>query len=109
MSQETELLTEIRDLLQVMAEPALAKRDAKLRSALRSAVGNSKQKAKAVMLMDGSRAQSAVAKEAGIDQGNLSRFVKVLAAAHLIAQDEKHPQMLLRLPSTFFDGENSDD
>jgi hypothetical protein len=55
MSREIELLIEIRDLLQVMAEPALAKRDAKLRSSLRTAVGSSGKKAKAALLMDGSR------------------------------------------------------
>lgn len=58
MSREIELLTEIRDLLQVMAEPALAKRDARLRSDLCSVVGGGK-KAKAVLLMDGSRTQAA--------------------------------------------------
>ena len=41
MSREIELLTEIRDLLQVMAEPNLAKRDAKMRVALRDVVGSS--------------------------------------------------------------------
>jgi hypothetical protein len=53
MSRELELLTEIRDLLQVVAEPALAKRDAKFRSVLRSVVGSSGKKVKAVLLMDG--------------------------------------------------------
>ena len=109
MSQEIELLTEIRDLLQVIAEPALAKRDAKLRSALRSAVGNSAQKATAVCLMDGNRTQSAIAKDSGIDQGYLSRLVKALAASHLISTDEKHPQLLVTIPPTFFDEGNSDD
>lgn len=107
MSREIELLTEIRDLMQVMAEPALAKRDATLRAALRAVVGGSKKRAKAAMLMDGARSQSAIAKEAGIDAGNVSRLVKALAASRLISADEKHPRLLLKVPDTFFDG-NSD-
>lgn len=109
MSQEIELLTEIRDLLQVMAEPTLAKRDAKMRSSLRDVVGNSGKKAKAVLQMDGMRSQSAIIKESGIDQGNLSRLVKALAAAQLISADEKHPRLLLKVPSTFFDGDDADE
>jgi len=35
MSREIELLTEIRDLLLLLAEPALAQRDQKFRDALR--------------------------------------------------------------------------
>jgi hypothetical protein len=73
MSRDVELLTEIRDLLQVIAEPALAKRDAKLRASLRTVVGSGAKKMKAVLLMDGTRSQSAIVKESGIDQGNLSR------------------------------------
>jgi DNA-binding MarR family transcriptional regulator len=108
MSREIELLTEIRDLLQVMAEPVLAKRDAKLRASLRSLVGSGK-KAKAALLMDGSRSQSAIVKEAGIDPGNLSRLVRTLAAAQLISADEKHPRLLVKVPSAFFDGEEADE
>jgi DNA-binding MarR family transcriptional regulator len=103
MSREVELLTEIRDLLQVMAEPALAKRDEKLRGALRSIVGKSLKAAAAVSLMDGSRTQSAIVKESKIDQGTLSRLVKALAKASLVALDEKHPKLILTVPPNFFD------
>lgn len=109
MSQEIELLTEIRDLLQVMAEPALSKRDAKLRSSLRTVIGRSGKKVKAVMLMDGTRSQSVIVKDSGMDQGNLSRLVKALAAAKLISADEKHPKLLVRVPPTFFDGDDVDE
>jgi DNA-binding MarR family transcriptional regulator len=109
MSREIELLTEIRDLLQMMAEPALAKRDARLRSSLRAVIGGSGKKAKAVLLMDGTRSQSAIVKESGIDHGNLSRLVKSLAGARLIAADEKHPRLLVRVPPTFFDGDGADE
>jgi DNA-binding MarR family transcriptional regulator len=108
MSRDIELLTEIRDLLQVIAEPALAQRDAKRRSSLRAVVGDSEKRAKAVGLMDGSRSQSAIAKEVGLDPSRVSRLVKALAAAGLISDDEKHPMLMIRVPATFFD-ENSDD
>lgn len=103
MSREIELLTEIRDLLQIIAEPELARRDAKLRSSLRTVVGGSGKKAKAVLLMDGSRPQSAIVKESEIDRGNLSRLVKALAAAQLISADEKHPRLLVKVSTNFFE------
>lgn len=109
MSRDLELLTEIRDLLQVIAEPALAKRDAKLRAALRKVVGSGAKKAKAVMLMDGTKSQASIVKESGIDTGNLSRLVKALATAELIATDEKHPALALKIPPTFFDKDGADE
>lgn len=110
MSREIELLTEIRDLMQVMAEPALAKRDEKFRKSLRTLVGKGQQKAQAVLLMDGTQTQAAIAKTVGIDRGNLSRFIKALSQQSLIASDEKHPKLMVRIPSNFFDnGEKSDE
>lgn len=109
MSQEIELLTEIRDLLQVIAEPEIAKRDQKRRSSLRAVVGAGAKKAKAALLMDGSRLQSAIVKESGMDTGNLSRLVKALAAAELIAKDQKYPKLLLKVPANFFNQDGSDD
>lgn len=110
MSQEIELLTEIRDLLQVMAEPALAKRDEKLRQSLRGIVGKSAKNTRAIALMDGCKLQSVIAKEAGIDQGNLSRLIKTLRKASLIASDEAHPKLVITIPHNFFeDRRNSDE
>lgn len=109
MSREIELLTEIRDLLQMMAEPALAKRDAARRSSLRSVVGGSDKKAKAALLMDGTRLQSAIVKESRMDHGNLSRLVKTLANAGLISPDEKHPRLLVKVSPSFFDGDDRDE
>lgn len=109
MSRELEVLGEIRDLLRVMAEPSLAKRDAKLRAALRTVVGEGRKKVRAVLLMDGSRSQSAIVKEAGIDSGNLSRLVKDLAAAELISADQKQPRLLVSVPSNFFDENSADE
>jgi DNA-binding MarR family transcriptional regulator len=108
MSSEIELLTEMRDLLQIMAEPAIAKRDARLRSSLRAVVGSSGKKAKAVQLMDGARSQSVIAKQVGIDTGNLSRLVKALSAAQLISADERSPKLLLKVPANFFDEQDAD-
>ena len=102
MSKEIELLIEIRDLLQVMAEPALAKRDEKLRDALRDIAGNGRKSAAAVTLMDGSRTQSTIAKEAQIDKGQLSRLVRALAKASLVTADERHPKLALSVPHNFF-------
>jgi hypothetical protein len=76
---------------------------------LRTVVGGSGKKAKAVLLMDGSRSQSAIVKESGIDQGNLSRLMKALAAAQLITADEKHPRLLVRVPANLFDRDDADE
>jgi len=72
MSQEIDLLTEIRDLLQVIAEPEIAKRDEKGRSSLRAVVGTGEKRAKAALLMDGTRSQSTLAKEAGLTRRALA-------------------------------------
>ena len=96
----------MRDLLRVIAEPALAKRDERLRAALLDTVGRSKAKANAALLMDGSKSQNAICKESGIDQGNLSRLVKALRAQALIAADERQPKLVISIPPNFF--ENSE-
>jgi hypothetical protein len=106
MSREIELLTEMRDLLLVMAEPSIAKRDQRLRSALRRTVGRSKKNVAAIMLMDGTKSQAAIVKEAKVDRGNLSRLVKSLAAEALIASDQKHPKLAIAVPRNFFEGED---
>jgi hypothetical protein len=99
MSEDTELLREIRDLLRLVAEPALAKRDEKLRASLKQVIGKSKQRAEAVALMNGARSQTAIRKECGIDVGNLSRLVKSLRTAELIGPDDKHPKLMFPAPS----------
>jgi hypothetical protein len=104
MSSELELLAEIRDLLQVMAEPMLAKRDEKWRGAIRTVAGKGKKNGAAIMLMDGTRPQAAIAKAAAIDAGQLNRLVKALEnAGALIVRDGKHPKLLVKLPPSFFD------
>jgi hypothetical protein len=102
LDEQTELLREIRDLLRVMAEPALGERDKKLRASLSEIVGKGKRKAAAVLLMDGSRSQSEVRKESGIDPGDLSRLISALRAKELVKGDEKHPRLVISIPSNFF-------
>jgi len=101
-NEQIELLREVRDLLRIIAEPALAKRDERLRASLTSIVGKSKQKAKAVLLMDGSRTQLAIRESTGIDPGNLSRLAKELRSKELIGNDDK-PKLVISIPPNFFE------
>lgn len=101
--EQTLLLREMRDLLRVMAEPALAKRDEKFRSALLDIVGKGKAKAKAVLLMDGARSQKTISGEADIDTGQLSRLVKELRDKGLLLANEKVPKLVISIPPNFFE------
>lgn len=103
MSEDTELLREIRDLLAVIAEPGLEKRDKRLREALLNVVGKSTRRAKAVLLMDGTRSQLMIKNETGIDAGDLSRCVKALREAGLIGKDDKHPKLAIVVQADFFE------
>jgi hypothetical protein len=104
LNEQTELLREMCHLLRVIAEPQLAKRDERLRASLLEAVGKRKARAKAAHLMDGTRNQTAIRKDAGIDAGDLSRLTKDLRAKGLIAPDDKNPKLTITIPPTFFDG-----
>lgn len=108
MSENSEILREIRDLLRLIAEPALAKRDERLRASLQQVVGKSKQKAEAVILMDGTRSQTDIRNECRIDNGNLSRLVKALRAAELIGADDKHPKLTFPIPTDLLDSVSKD-
>ncbi|MGC3979673.1 MAG: hypothetical protein QM808_00255 [Steroidobacteraceae bacterium] len=105
MSQDTELLVEIRDLLLVIAEPSLAKRDEKLREALRKVVGKQAKGRQAVLLMDGTRSQAEIVKDTKIDQSNLSKLVKVLAKESLITSADKNPKLRVVIPQNFFEAD----
>lgn len=102
--EQTELLREMRDLLRVMAEPAIAERDAKLRDELRRIVGRSAPRAKSALLMDGNRTQRDIHRETAINEGDLSVFVKKLKEAKLLTGDGK-PKLTISIPPTFFDKE----
>ena len=105
MSESAELLKavrEIRELLEVMAEPALAERDAKFRSELKRLVGASALKAKAASLMKGVLSQREIHRESGMHEGNLSTFIKQLRASNLLT-DDLNPTLVIAIPSNFFD------
>jgi hypothetical protein len=100
-----EAVQEIRNLVRIMAEPAIAEHDKKARAELRRLVGNSPKKAKAVLLMDGSRIQSLIQKETGINQGDLSTLVKQMKASNLLSGEGKEPKLAIPIPQTFFEDE----
>lgn len=103
MDEQTELLREMRDFLRIMAEPALAERDKKLRASLREIIGKSKRRAEVVLLMNGLRTKAELSKESGMDQGDVSRLVAALRAAELLKADDKHPELVISLPANFFE------
>ena len=112
MNEQSELLSaicEIRDLVRLMAEPAIAERDRKLRAELKRIVGKSATNSKSVLLMDGSRTQTDIHCETNINQGNLSTLVKKLAENKLLAGDGKKPKLAISIPSDFFEAEFHDE
>jgi ABC-type thiamine transport system ATPase subunit len=100
---------EIRDLVRLLAEPAIAERDRKLRDELRRIVKKSVAKRKAVLLMDGSRTQRAIHREAGINEGHLSTLVKQIKSANLLSGDGKEPKLSISVPANFFENESTDE
>ena len=76
-------ISEIRDLLRLIAEPQIAARDKKLRDDLIRVVGSSVPKRKAVCAMDGNRGQIEIHKETGINKGHLSTLVKELTKSQI--------------------------
>ena len=110
-AQMLHVLAEMRDLLRLIAEPAIAQRDKKLREGLRGIAGSATgQKAKAILLMDGTRTQVRIINECGITKGNLSVLVKNMKAAELLTGDPKQPQLAISIPPNFFEqGGESDE
>jgi hypothetical protein len=99
------VVQEIRDLIRIMAEPAIAEHDKKARIELRRLVGTSAKKAEAVFLMDGSRTQSTIHKETGVNQGHLSTLVRQLSDSKLLSGEVKQPKLAISIPKDFFEGE----
>lgn len=103
--QMLQVLTEMRDLLRLMAEPAIAQRDKRLRGELRSIAGSATgKKAKAILQMDGTKNQAAIREMCGIDSSDLSNLVKRLRSADLLKGDPKQPQLAISIPPNFFEG-----
>jgi len=108
-AEETSILNELRQmrkLLEVMAEPAIAQRDAKLRSALRDIVGSSPKKQKSILLMDGTRTQAQIVTETAVSSGHLSTMVGQLESGGLLADGKKKPKLVISIPSNFFDADS---
>lgn len=93
----------IRELLELLAEPAVAQRDAALRDELRRIVGSSQKKQNAVLLMDGTLAQKDIVAQASINKGNLSTTVSQLEQAGLLADGKKLPKLIIPIPPNFFE------
>jgi hypothetical protein len=112
MSDSDQLLSavqEIRDLVRLMAEPAIAERDRKLRAELKQVVGKSVPKSKSVSFMDGSRTQADIQRETKINKGDLSTLVKKLGASKLLSGDGKKPRLAISVPANFFESEREDE
>lgn len=93
---------QMRKLLELLAEPAIAQRDAKLRDELRNIVGSSSKKQQSVLLMDGSRSQKQIIAETSVNQGHLSTMVGRLESAGLLASGKKQPKLSISIPLNFF-------
>ena len=78
MSDELRVLNQIKSLLELIAEPKIAERDAALREKIKKAIGNSEKKARAVHLMDGSLTQKEIADRSTLDQSDCSKLIKRL-------------------------------
>jgi hypothetical protein len=98
-----EEVRQIRKLLELLAEPAVAQRDAKLRDELRKFVGSSQKKQQSVLLMDGNRTQAQIIALSSVNQGDLSRLVGKMESAGLLADGKKQPKLAISIPANFFD------
>lgn len=98
-------LRRLRHLVELIAEPAIAQRDHKLRERLRSIVGTSTKKQKSVLLMDGTRTQTQIVSETSVNQGDLSTMVGKLDSAGLLADGKKQPKLSISVPANFFDSD----
>lgn len=94
---------EIRKLLELLAEPAIAQRDAKLREELKNIVGKSKPKQASALLMNGKHRQTDIQTKTGIQKGHLSTLVGRLKVANLLVGDPKFPTLAISLPVNFFE------
>lgn len=99
------VVRKIHDLLELLAEDKIAQRDAKQRIALREIVGASAARQRAVMLMDGTRTQAEIHREASVHKGDLSTMVGKLRRAKLLVGDAKWPKLAISIPRNFFESD----
>lgn len=99
-----QIMTEMRDLLRLMAEPAIAERDKRRRALLREIAGlPSGKKAQAILRMDGTKVQARIVEECGIAKSALSELVTKLKESELLTGDPRQPQLAITIPENFFD------
>jgi hypothetical protein len=102
-------IIEIRKLLELLAEPAIAQRDAKLRKALLQLVGTSETKQKSVHLMSGTLTQTQIRAQTGVNAGNLSTLVGKMNEAKLLTGDPKFPKLSISILPNFFESNDNAD
>jgi hypothetical protein len=98
-----EEVRQLRKLVELIAEPAIAQRDAKFRATLREIVGASAKQQRAIHLMNGTRSQKEIGTEASLHKGQLSVMVSKLADAKLLSEDKKRPALVISIPPNFFE------
>jgi len=101
----TTLLTDIRDLLLLIAEPAIAKRDSGLRASIREAVGTGVKRQAASLLMNGKLTRKEIQAQSTIDQSGISRLVSELIEKGLALEEDSRPCLVCQLPSDFYKAE----
>jgi hypothetical protein len=85
VESELQVLRDIRDLLRPIADYYQAGYD--LRQTVRALVNGSPARRKVWDLIDGVLVQKELERQSGMDQGNLSKYLKALRAAGAIAGD----------------------
>lgn len=103
-----EAVLEIRKLLELLAEPAIAQRDAKLRKELRRLVGSSETKQKSVHLMNGTLTQTQIRAQTGVNAGNLSTLIGKMSEAKLLTADLKLPKLAISILPNFFESNDAE-
>jgi DNA-binding MarR family transcriptional regulator len=104
LNEIRDLLVEIRDLLRPMADAyqdeyvrRQAEREQQRLAAIRALLSSDKRR-KAWRLADGTRNQTAIAKESGMTKGNVSTFLKSLRELGAIA-DDPNPKRTVEVTS----------
>lgn len=82
-----EVLKDIRELLVPISAAYRRDYEAQMADSVRSRIGSSAGRQRAWDLADGTRSQRAIAREAGISEGNLSKFFKELRALGAVSSD----------------------
>jgi predicted transcriptional regulator len=101
--QILETLKDIRDLLRLSAQPTL---DAAL-AEIRRLVSTSDKKLTAVVLMDGTKSQSEIAKVSAYDKSDLSKLVKQLTDLGVLSSSSVNPKLLIPVTTQILRSKNN--